>query len=238
MLIDAKGLDFSSLNEAVRLSKDQKIEIINACGHRYIASGLSEKEIRIEGIPGNALGSYLNGSTILVNGNTQDATGDTMNNGSIFIYGNAGDACGYSMRGGKIFVKGNVGYRAGIHMKEYQDHKPVIVIGGKADDFLGEYQAGGILVVLGIGIDGASTGSYCGTGMHGGKIFVKNKLPQNLPPQVSVRQAKKEDLVEIREYIEEFCTVFGYDKDILFKDAYFILTPNMKNPYHQLYTQN
>lgn len=50
------------------------------------------------------------------------------------------DATGYAMRGGKIFVRGNAGYRAGIHMKAYKDKTPVLVIGGKAGSFLGEYQ--------------------------------------------------------------------------------------------------
>ena len=58
------------------------------------------------------------------------------------------------MRSGKIFVKGNAGYRVGIHMKEYHEFYPKIIIGGKVGDFLGEYQAGGIIVVLGIGCDG------------------------------------------------------------------------------------
>ena len=94
----------------------------------------------------------LAGADITVRGNAQDAVGDTMNDGSIVIHGNIGDAAGYAMRGGRIYVKGNAGYRAGIHMKEYKDKKPVIVIGGRAGSFLGEYQAGGLIIVLGLGI--------------------------------------------------------------------------------------
>ena len=58
------------------------------------------------------------------------------------MHGNVGDACGYAMRGGKIYIKGDCGYRAGIHMKAYQQHFPVMVVGGKAGSFLGEYLAG------------------------------------------------------------------------------------------------
>ena len=58
-------------------------------GQRYIASGLSGKDITIEGTPGNALGAYLDGSTITVHGNVQDATGDTMNDGAIYVDGQA-----------------------------------------------------------------------------------------------------------------------------------------------------
>jgi len=35
-------------------------------------------------------------------------------------------------------------------MKEYGGRKPIIVIGGKAGGFLGEYMAGGIMLVLGL----------------------------------------------------------------------------------------
>ena len=59
------------------------------------------------------------------------------------------------MRGGEIYVKGNVGWRSGIHMKSYLEKFPVIVIGGKAGDFLGEYMAGGIIILL--GLDGRKT---------------------------------------------------------------------------------
>ena len=239
MRIDARGLDFLALNDAVRQSEDREIIIDNACGHRYIGAGLSGKDIQIYGVPGNAMASYLNGCTLRVYGNSQDATGDTMNEGCIYIYGSAGDTCGYAMRGGKIFIKGNVGYRTGIHMKEYMEHKPVIIVGGKAGSFLGEYQAGGIIVVLGIDVEPPYVSNFCGTGMHGGKIFIRSdELPKRLPPQVSAKDASQEDLAEISEDLEEFCNAFGYDKESLMKDHYFILTPNTNNPYHLLYTPN
>ena len=66
------------------------------------------------------------------------------------VHGNTGDAADYAMCGGKLYIKRNAGYRAGIHMKEYQDKIPVLMIGGSAGNFLGEYQAGGIIIVLGM----------------------------------------------------------------------------------------
>ncbi|MBQ5890837.1 MAG: glutamate synthase, partial [Clostridia bacterium] len=149
MLLNVKGLDYKALNEALRQNSGD-ITIENCCGQRFIAAGMTDKNITINGVPGNALGAYLNGSTITVNANAQDAVGDTMNEGEIVVHGNIGDAAGYAMRGGKIFVKGNAGYRAGIHMKAYKEKVPVMVIGGTAGSFLGEYQAGGVIVVLGL----------------------------------------------------------------------------------------
>ena len=131
MIIDAAGLDFSALNEAIRNS-GEACAIKGCLGQRFIAAGMKDKRIRIEGIPGNALGAYLSGTFITVDGNAQDAVGDTMNDGMIVVHGNIGDAAGYAMRGGQIYIKGNAGYRAGIHMKEYKAKKPVIVIGGRS----------------------------------------------------------------------------------------------------------
>lgn len=129
--IEAAPLSFSQLNETIR-SAGPDCRVCGCLGQRFIAAGMNGKRIIIDGIPGNALGAYLNGAEITVNGNAQDAVGDTMSAGRIVIHGSAGDAAGYAMRGGEIYIEGNAGYRAGIHMKAYQEHKPVLVIGGRA----------------------------------------------------------------------------------------------------------
>jgi glutamate synthase domain-containing protein 3 len=238
MNITARDLDFKALNEQIKSTNDDVF--INECyGQRFIGSGAKGKKIVINGTPGNALGAYLDGAVIEVNGNAQDATGDTMNAGKIVIRGNAGDALGYAMRGGAIFVQGNAGYRTGIHMKEYKDTKPVIVIGGKVGSFLGEYLAGGLIVVLGIGTDNVPVGNFTGTGMHGGRIFIRtNSELAALPAQVIVEIASPEDLQEIMPYISEFTGFFNMDAQQLVKERFYVLKPNAKNPYKQLYTAN
>lgn len=240
MNIDAKNMDFKELNEVIRSTADQRITIVNCNGQRYIGNGLGKKVIEINGVPGNALGSYLDGCDIIVNGNAQDATGDTMNDGSIVIHGSSGDATGYAMRGGKIYVRGSTGYRAGIHMKAYQDKVPVLIIGETAGSFLGEYQAGGIIVVLGLHTkEKVPVGNFCGTGMHGGKIYLRcEKLPKDLPKQVVAEKATEKDLAEIRLYLEEFCKFFGENIEDIYLKTFYVLTPNTKNPYKQLYTRN
>ena len=77
MLLNVKDLDYKALNEALRQNSGD-ITIENCCGQRFIAAGMTDKNITINGVPGNALGAYLNGSTIIVNANAQDAVGDTM----------------------------------------------------------------------------------------------------------------------------------------------------------------
>lgn len=192
--IHAEEMDHRQINEAIR--GVDECTVTGCLGQRFIASGMKGKKIVIEGVPGNALGAYLTGAQITVNGNAQDAVGDTMNDGLITIAGNAGDAVGYAMRGGRILIRGNAGYRAGIHMKEYKEKKPVIVIGGRTGSFLGEYQAGGLIVVLGMHEDGHPiVGNFPCTGMHGGKMFLRGKTEGILfPANVTARTATAEDL--------------------------------------------
>ena len=238
MNINAQDLDFRDLNEQIR-AESGNVHIENCYGQRFIGSGLKEKTITITGVPGNALGAYLDGAVIEVNGNVQDAVGDTMNSGKIIVHGNAGDALGYAMRGGTVFVRGNAGYRTGIHMKEYKDKKPVIVVGGSAGSFLGEYLAGGLIIVLGLETDDVPIGNFTGTGMHGGRIFIRtDKELVGLPEQVMAEEATAEELQEILSYISEFSELFDMDSDKLMKDRFYILRPNAKNPYKRLYTTN
>lgn len=238
-LVDAKGTDYKELNEIIR-SAPQKIEVKNCLGQRFIAAGLSEKDITITGTPGNALGAYLDGATITVMGNAQDAVGDTMNAGKIAVFGNIGDAAGYAMRGGKIFVKGDAGYRAGIHMKAYKDNIPVMVIGGKAGSFLGEYQAGGVIIVLGLSDNEKDiVANFPCTGMHGGKMFLRSACENiHFPSQVTKKAADDADKDEIRAAVTEFCDTFGYDADEVLDAPFSVITPDSKNPYQQMYVAN
>lgn len=240
MRIDAKNIHFKKLNEQIKNTIDSEIIIDNCLGHRYIADASSGKKITINGTPGNALGAYMDGSIVEVFGNAQEAVGDTMNDGKIIVYGNVGDACGYAMRGGAIYIENNAGYRAGIHMKEYQEKKPALIIGNEAGSFLGEYLAGGIIVVLGLNTDKkVPVGRFCGTGMHGGKIFLRcDEVPFDLPGQIQAAQVTDDDLEELAPYIKEYCEHFKTDYEEIMSKNFIVLTANSKNPYHRLYTLN
>ena len=238
--LDAKNMPAKELCARIRESTDTALAVEHVNGQRYIAAGLGKKELTLTGTPGNALGAYLNGTRITVLGNAQDATGDTMNDGAIFVHGSSGDATGYAMRGGSILVEGNVGYRAGIHMKAYKEKKPIMVIGGRAGSFLGEYQAGGIIIVLGLNTDGKPiVGNFPCTGMHGGKMFLRTDGKDiSFPRQVSVKKAEPSDLEEIAPIIEEYCEAVGLcAKDIL-QGEFIVVSPDSKNPYKQMYVAN
>ena len=49
-----------------------------------------------------------------------------------------GTLLGNVPRGGKIFIRTISGYRTALHMKEYLDKKPVLVVGGTSQDFRGK----------------------------------------------------------------------------------------------------
>ncbi len=239
ILIHANEMDHQSLNAAIRKA-DRECRVDGCCGQRFIAAGTAGRDVTINGIPGNALGAYLNGSSLTVLGNAQDAVGDTMNEGTIVIHGNIGDAAGYAMRGGKIYVRGNAGYRAGIHMKAYQDKVPVMVIGGRAGSFLGEYQAGGIIVVLNLDTPQEKcVGNFPCTGMHGGKMFLRSACEDTaFPEQVTARPAGKDDLRELSLHLAEYCRLFGLDMKEILSEPFTVVTPDSRNPYQQMYVAN
>lgn len=252
--INAEGLHYKVLNEKIRQAIKKgykKIILNNVCGQRYIGDGLrgNDIEIIINGIPGNDLGAFMDGPKIIVNGNAQDGVGNTMNAGEIIIHGDVGDITGHSMRGGRIFVKGNVGYRIGIHMKAYKHLFPVVIVGGTAKDFLGEYMAGGLLVVLGLkpqeiknqksnikNIKNEIVGDFVGTGMHGGLIFIRGRVDERrLGKEVKIINPNNEDTELLKKYLSEYCNYFKLDINKIFKKPFRKLYPYTHRPYGKLY---
>lgn len=238
MVIQADGLSFKLLNEKIMSAGGGRCEIKGCLGQRFIAAGMSNRNIIIDGIPGNGLGAYLNGSVIRVRGNAQDAVGDTMNDGTIIVEGNIGDALGYAMRGGEIYVKGDAGYRAGIHMKEYRDKIPHLVVGGSVGSFCGEYQAGGIILVLGLG-GKRIVGNFPCTGMYGGKMFLRTSgKGLGFPSQVAVAPSNGEERKEIETLVEKYCRYFNLDFAEIMDSPYITVRPNSSNPYQKMYVAN
>ncbi len=240
--IDAKGIYYRQLNDMVQQAVNEgatRIILENVNGQRYIATRVNKPvDIEIQGVPGNDLGAFMNGSTIIVRDNGQDAIGNTMNAGKIVVHGHAGDVLGYAMRGGKLFIKGDVGYRVGIHMKEYEDHVPVIIIGGTAGSFLGEYMAGGILILLGLNRKPGQpvAGDYLGTGMHGGVIYVRGEVDRTrLGKEVSVFELNEEDNRKLDELLREYCADLGIDYEQVRKEKFVKLVPVSHRPYGNLY---
>jgi glutamate synthase domain-containing protein 3 len=240
--IDARGLLTRELNMRLREvvgNGTKKIELREVYGQRYIGTGLGKPvEIEIFGTPGNDLGAFMDGPRIIVRGNAQDGCGNTMNDGEIIVHGHAGDITGLSARGGKIFIRDSVGYRAGIHMKEYGDKRPALVIGGTAQDFLGEYMAGGILIVLGLSLREGEThrANYIGTGMHGGVIYLMGNVADfQLGKEVGVAELDEKDCLSLEKYVCEFAAHFDYNAKEILKHKFVKLFPLYLRPYGRLY---
>jgi len=243
VVLDAKGIHYKKLNTKVRellTSGVAEVQIKNVNGQRYIGDGIrsTKSKLTLEGTPGNDMAAYMDGLEITIKGNAQDAMGNTMNDGKIIVHGHAGDTVGYAMRGGKIFIRDGVGYRVGIHMKEYMDKVPAIVIGGKAGDFLGEYMAGGVLIVLGLnlGKEEEIVGAHCGTGMHGGVMYIRGEVKDyNLGQQVNVMETTPEDLENVRAYVSEYVEYFGGDLEKIMEKPFIKVVPGNESPYGKLY---
>lgn len=240
--IDASGVYYRELNDSLREAINngtRRIELRNVYGQRYIGTDLNEPvEIEILGTPGNDLGAFMNGPRIIVRGNAQDGCGNTMNEGEIIVHGHAGDIIGLSARGGKIFVREDVGYRAGIHMKEYQGRKPVLVIGGTAQDFAGEYMAGGIMILLGLtlGEGEPHKARFIGTGMHGGVIYLRGSVEEHqLGKEVGVAELEEADRQVLKEYVGQFAGHFDYDAEKIMQHKFIKLFPRWLRPYGRLY---
>jgi glutamate synthase domain-containing protein 3 len=243
MRIDAQGLHYKELNEKIHTAiacGRKNIILDNVNGQRYIGDGLTDNEIKItiNGTPGNDLAAFMNSPILIVNSNAQDGIGNTMNDGKIIVYGDAGDIAGYSMRGGEIYIKGNAGYRVGIHMKSYHNSYPAIIIGGSAGDFLGEYMAGGRIIVLGLGKkpDEPIVGNYCGTGMHGGTIYIQGDVQDyQLGKEVKKTGLNNEDNKILSGYLKEYCSYFSLSLKEVRKTPFIKLIPYSHRPYGKLY---
>jgi glutamate synthase domain-containing protein 3 len=243
--IDASGVYYRDLNTLLREAVSNgtsKVELLNVHGQRYIGTDLNKPvAIDIRGTPGNDLGAFMNGPKITVHGNAQDGCGNTMNEGEIIVHGHAGDTVGLSARGGKIFIRDDVGYRAGIHMKEYKEKKPVVVIGGTAQDFLGEYMAGGILILLGLNLGEGKNhkAKLIGTGMHGGVIYIRGSIADyQLGKEVGIADLEETDYDILNSYITEYSKLFGNDADSILdreNQKFIKLFPRWLRPYGRLY---
>lgn len=243
MEIDAAGYYYRELNEKIRLalSKGHRhIVLRNVNGQRYLGAGLRGEDVTLEiyGVPGNDLAAFMDGPTVHVMNNAQDGCANTMNAGRVFIHGNAGDVVGYGMRGGSVYVRGHVGYRVGIHMKAYKEQTPVIVAGGTAADFFGEYLAGGTLILLGLIRDGRPlVGDYCATGIHGGQIFLRGDYdPYHVSTEhIAASPATEDDMGAIRDHLDVFAEAFGFSIQEILAEPFVVLRPKSHRPFGDLY---
>jgi glutamate synthase domain-containing protein 3 len=240
--IDGAGVYYKTLNEQLREEIERgatEVVLDNVIGQRYIGTGLAYPGVTVyvNGVPGNDLAAFMNGPTLIVNDNAQDGVANTMNSGLVIIDGSAGDVVGYGMRGGSVYIRSNVGYRVGIHMKAFGDSRPLIVVGGHARDFLGEYMAGGEIVVLGLSEDrGRVVGSYVGTGMHAGVMYIRGEVAEHqLGREVRAVEPDENDALRIREIVTDYAQTMKMDPEPILKESFIKIYPYTSRPYGRMY---
>jgi glutamate synthase domain-containing protein 3 len=217
----------------------KEIVIDNVLGQRFIGDGIRGEGVTltVNGVPGGDLAMFMSGPTIIVHGNADHAPGNTMDKGRIIIHGSAGDAVAHSMRGGRVYVRDNIGYRGGIHMKQYTDKRPILIVGGAARAFLGEYMAGGLLIVLGLTGTPPIAERGVGSGIHGGEIFVRGIVDKNnLGVGAQQMPASEEQKTFIKPIIEDFARTFGIDPTPLLTSDYSRISPASARPFANKYT--
>ena len=239
LTIDAKGMHYTPLNRQIRealANGAREVTVNGVLGQRFIGSGLQgDATITINGVPGGDLAMFMSGPTIIVHGNADHAPGNTMDSGKVVIHGSAGDAVAHSMRGGKIFIRGNIGYRGGIHMKQYEEKRPILVVGGAAQTFLGEYMAGGLLIVL--DLDETMHACGIGSGIHGGEIIIRGDVDDaSLAAGAKKVPLTDEDRKRIAPVIREFAGDFGLDPEPLLNADYTRIVPASARPFAGKYT--
>jgi len=250
--LDATGVYHKDLNRQIRvmaLEGAKKFEIRNVFGQRYLATNLwgvpdrHKMKIRVYGTPGSDMAAFMDGPEIEVFGNVQDAIGNTMNCGKIIVHGSAGDVLGYGMRGGEIYIRGNVGYRVGIHMKEYIEKVPTVVIGGTVQDFFGEYMAGGRIIVLNKFLEDnppVRLSYFMGTGMHGGSIFIRGDVEAHqIGAEVKKSKPNNAEWKTIQKYVNNFSKTFDLKEErrvkLLKREKFWRLSAKSARPYGRLY---
>jgi putative selenate reductase len=245
-VIDARGISYRELNEKVRTrarAGARHIILEGVRGQRYLGSNLDFADLllQIKGIPGEDLGFNLSGPTIEVFGHAQNAVANTMDSGRIIVHGLGGDALAYGMRGGELYVRDDVGYRVGIHMKEYGSKTPVVVIGGTAADYLGEYMAGGILILLNRQnaqemVAGAAERTLA-TGIHGGAVYL---YAYNVPEALlgigaKLSRVESLELAKVEHYVREFCDHFALASQPLLQRDLLKIVPAGSRPFASFY---
>ncbi len=240
--INAKDIHYTQLNEQIRTivaRGGKEIILDNILGQRFIGDGLrgDDVTITINGVPGGDLAMFMSGPTIIVHGNADHAPGNTMDKGAVIIHGSAGDAVAHSMRGGRVYVRDNIGYRGGIHMKQYKGKRPILVVGGSAQAFLGEYMAGGLLIVLGLNDAAPVSERGVGSGIHGGEIIVRGEVEERyLGTGAKQELLTSEQRADILPVIEDFARVFTIDKEPLLAADYSRITAAHARPFANKYT--
>jgi NADPH-dependent glutamate synthase beta subunit-like oxidoreductase/glutamate synthase domain-containing protein 3/Pyruvate/2-oxoacid:ferredoxin oxidoreductase delta subunit len=146
-------------------------------GGRLWRAGNEPVHVRVEGHSGQRLGSLGFPNTVIeVEGPVSDDVGWLNAGAQIVVHGHAGNGACNAMAQGKVFIGGNIGSRGMTMTKQNPRFSPPeLWVLGSVGDYFGEFMAGGIAVICGVGPQ--DPGNILGyrplVGMVGGKVFFR-----------------------------------------------------------------
>ena len=128
-------------------------------------------------------------------------------------------------------VRDGGGGRGGINMKQYGGKCPGIVIGGDAGNFLGEYMAGGIIVLMG------RAGDHLASGMHGGVIYLRREYaPAVVPDGLDAGELTDDASATLGALLARYDACFGTEPhEQASVDEFVALRPASSRPYAAMY---
>ena len=146
-------------------------------GGRLWRAGSEAVHLVVEGHAGQRLGSLgFDNTRIELMGPASDDVGWLNAGADIVVHGHASNGVGNGMAQGRITIAGNIGAR-GMTMTKRNPRfdPPELWVLGSVGDYFGEFMAGGIAVVCGIGAQNPDNvlGYRPFVGMVGGKAFFR-----------------------------------------------------------------
>ena len=181
---DGERIESRVLEEKIQAavaSGERRLKILafgqHGIGGRLWKAGDEQVHVRVEGPPGQRLGSMgFANTTIEVFGPASDDTGWLNAGAEIIVHGHAGNGTANAMAQGVVRVAGNIGAR-GMTMTKSNPRfaPPELWVLGSVGDYFGEFMAGGIAVIC--GVDPQTPDNVLGyrpfVGMVGGKVFFR-----------------------------------------------------------------
>jgi glutamate synthase domain-containing protein 3 len=101
--------------------------------------------------------------------------------------------------------------------------------------------AGGAIILLALDLakDEEIVGRFCGTGIHGGKIYINGKVDKyKFGKEIEKVSLDKEDIVFLKKHIDLYSKFFKKDLAHLKVESFSKYSAVNKNPYANMYFAN
>jgi NADPH-dependent glutamate synthase beta subunit-like oxidoreductase/Pyruvate/2-oxoacid:ferredoxin oxidoreductase delta subunit len=113
-----------------------------------------------------------------------------------------------------------------------------MIVGERIGDYVGEYMAGGTIIVLGYSLEEGTSpvSQHVASGMFGGEIFIRGTLSQHqLGKGAVMHPAAQEDIERIRPWLEEYAQIFSLDLGLILNVPFAVIRRAGERPYGNLY---